>query len=382
MDDRKQALLTERRARRFSRRWLLRGLGLVGLGSGAFALTPARSNSYYDGPVSDHFDGVRFFNPGGNNPEGFGRFLKWQLTSRAEAWPATFAPQADMMPKLSAEIQGNVQVTAIGHASFLCQTGGCNILIDPVYAERASPVRFAGPKRVNAPGIAFEALPQIHAVIVTHNHYDHMDVGTLKRLWQRDNPRFITPLGNDTILRDEVGAIEVVALDWDQGMTVAYAANSGAAIEIIAVPTQHWSARGTRDRMHALWASFIVKNGSTTVYAVGDSGFGDGRTFQHVRTRHPKIQLALLPIGAYEPRWFMSTQHMNPAEAVAAFQLCGAERALGHHWGTFQLTNEAIDAPPKALALALQASGIAVDRFVPSWPGVKVQAGIMRIKDW
>jgi L-ascorbate metabolism protein UlaG (beta-lactamase superfamily) len=361
MTDEHRAPRVGQRARRFSRRWMLRGLGVVGLGSGALALTPARSNAYYNGPISDHFDGVRFFNPGGDSPRGFGHFLRWQLTSRAEAWPASYTHGPEDAPP--AKVEGKrLRVTALGHASFLIQTQGRAILIDPVYATRASPVSFVGPKRVNAPGVAFDRLPKIDSVLITHNHFDHMDVEVIGRLWQRDRVQVITPLGNDTILKGAVPDLDVRALDWGQ---VAQAGPHA----VHAVPTQHWSARGTRDRMHALWASFVIETGQKTIYAVGDSGFGDGQTFRSVAQRFPNLVLALLPIGAYEPRWFMSTQHMNPAEAVEAFRIVQPKLALGHHWGTFQLTNEAIDAPPRALMAALVAASVAPERFRAVRPG-------------
>jgi L-ascorbate metabolism protein UlaG (beta-lactamase superfamily) len=256
-----------------------------------------------------------------------------------------------------------VRVSFIGHASYLIQAQGKAILIDPVYAERCGPLGIAGPKRINAPGIAFEALPKINAVIVTHNHYDHMDMAALVRLWKRDQPEIITPLGNDAILRRRLSAATIRRVDWHESLSFT------DSIEINAVPTQHWSARGARDRMHALWASFVLKLGTKTVYAVGDSGFGDGRIFRDIAARHPAIDLALLPIGAYEPRWMMQDQHMNPEEAVQAFELCGAKRALGHHWGTFQLTNEAIDEPRTHLAAALAARNIPAEHFIAVQPG-------------
>jgi L-ascorbate metabolism protein UlaG (beta-lactamase superfamily) len=347
-------------SRRRVMRWL-GALGIVGVGGASAAF--GRRNTYYNGPVSDHFDGERFFNPSGRGPKGLGTFLKWTFATRAEPWPATFeSPYADTPPP---RVEGDAaRVTYIGHASFLIQIAGRNILIDPVYAERASPVSFAGPRRANAPGVAFEALPTIDHVLVTHNHYDHMDTGTLKRLWQRDGARIITPLGNDTIIKAAVDGVNVTAVDWGQTVELARGLN------IHAVPTQHWSARGAFDRMHALWASFVIETGTQVIYAIGDTGFGDGATFRHVGARFPQIDLALLPIGAYEPRFIMQSQHMNPHEAVAAMALCGARAALGHHWGTFKLTNEGIERPREHLALALEAGAIMPAHFVAAEPGL------------
>jgi L-ascorbate metabolism protein UlaG (beta-lactamase superfamily) len=320
------------------------------------------SNRYYTGPVSDHFDGTEFFNASRTAPKGVRDLLKWQFRSPKAKWPKTFpSPHADTPPAL---VNGDqVRVSFIGHASYLIQAHGKAILIDPVFSDRCGPLGIAGPKRVNAPGIAFDALPKIDAVIVTHNHYDHMDMGALKRLAKRDRPQIITPLGNDMIMRAHLGDVTFKVLDWHQDF--AFSQDIG----LHAVPTQHWSARGMRDRMHALWASFVLKIGAKTIYAVGDSGLGDGRIFRDVGQRFPGIDLALLPIGAYEPRWFMRDQHMNPEDAVQALEFCGAKRAVGHHWGTFQLTNEAVDAPRTELAAALATRNIPAERFIALQPG-------------
>lgn len=345
------------------RRRALKLLGAAGLAgaAGAIGFAP-RANAYYSGPASDHFDGQRFFNPTGPGPKSIRQLLKWQFGARAEAWPDAFpSPFQNVRPSEARDSE--VRLTLIGHASYLVQAEGLNILVDPVYAERASPVSFAGPKRVNAPGIDFDALPRIDVLLITHNHYDHLDLGFIGRIWQRDRPRLITPLGNDAIVRGEVDVIDAMAVDWNETHRLS------ERVQVDAVPTQHWSARGARDRMHALWASFVIVTPARTVYMVGDSGFGDGGTFRHVAARHPKIDLAALPIGAYEPRWFMRDQHMDPADAVAAMALCGAQRAVGHHWGTFKLTNEAVDAPRQALAEALQEKAIAPDLFKALQPG-------------
>jgi L-ascorbate metabolism protein UlaG (beta-lactamase superfamily) len=351
-----------------SRRRVLKALaGAATLGAAAWTLaTAARGNAYYRGPVSDHFDGTRFFNPGGTGPRGGLDLLRWQLTEPWAAWPSSY-PSPYPPDRPPAAVDGDrVRVAYIGHASFLVQARGRNILIDPVWAERASPVSFAGPKRVNPPGIAFEALPRIDAVLLTHNHYDHMDVGTIGRLWQRFAPRIVAPLGNDAILRSAVPGLApeaLLAVDWDATVDL------GAGVTGHAEPSQHWSARGAWDRSHALWASFVLQAGAKKLYCVGDSGFGDGATFARVRQRHPKLAAALLPIGAYEPRWFMGPSHMHPAEAAQALELCGAAQAFGHHWGTFRLTNEGAEQPALDLAAALAERAIAPERFPSLRPG-------------
>ena len=348
-----------------SRRRLVQMLAAASAaGSGGWALFSANSaNAYYRGPVSDHFDGVQFFNPGGEQPKGLGAFLRWQLADRGAAWPSSY-PSPFPADRPPARFEGDgARIAYVGHATFLIQTRELNLLLDPVWAKWAGPFSFAMPKRVNRPGIGFDDLPKIDAVLISHNHYDHMDVGTVARLWQRDRPRIITPLGNDAILKASMGDVTAEAFDWDAAVDLG----SGSSVHL--EPTQHWSARGTSDRRHALWASFVVAAGGKKIYCVGDTGFGDGATFRRVRQRHPALDLALLPIGAYEPRWFMRSQHMNPEEAVEALELSGAARALGHHWGTCHLTNEPIGQPVEDLTAALATRGIAPARFPALRPG-------------
>jgi L-ascorbate metabolism protein UlaG (beta-lactamase superfamily) len=347
-----------------TRRRVLQALGLAGLtGTGWGIFGPARANAYYQGPLSDHFDGVRFFNPDQPGPRGGLAFLRWQFGERGVAWPSAFASSApaDRPPQAFDDV--GFRMSYVGHASFLVQSQGKAVLIDPVWSDRASPFSFVGPKRVNPPGIAFDDLPRIDAVLITHNHYDHMDTATIGRLWQRNRPRIVTPLGNDTVLKSEIPGIEAETVDWDATVDL------GDGMSVHVEPTMHWSARGTRDRSHALWASFVIEAGHRKLYCVGDSGFGDGRTFRRVAERHPNLAAALLPIGAYEPRWFMINSHMNPDDAIKALRLCGAPIAFGHHWGTFRLTNEAIDQPAKDLTAALATHGLAEDRFTALHPG-------------
>jgi L-ascorbate metabolism protein UlaG (beta-lactamase superfamily) len=193
-----------------------------------------------------------------------------------------------------------------------------------------------------------------------------MDVAAIGRLWQRFAPRIVTPLGNDAILRAAVpglGAEAVEAVDWDAQVDL------GSGVVVHVEPTLHWSARGAFDRSHALWASFVLQSGRRKLYCVGDTGFGDGALFKRIRQRHPGLALALLPIGAYAPRWFMRNAHMSPGEAVEALELCGAAQALGHHWGTFRLSSEAAEHPPAELAAALAARDIPPARFAAVRPG-------------
>ena len=321
---------------------------------------------YYDGPKSDHFDGERFFDPHGVAPRTRRDLLRWHLHRRARAarakWPAWApSPYIDRPP---ARVQGAaLRISYVGHASILLQTAGLNMLLDPVWSKRVSPFRFVGPKRVNDPGILFSDLPPIDVVLVSHGHYDHLDLATLSRLAAAHRPRVVTPLGNDTIMRNHDSAIAAEAYDWGDQV------NIGKGVVVTLVPTRHWSARNLSDRNMSLWASFVIEAPGGRIYFVADSGYGDGGHFRRARERHGPLRVAILPIGAYEPRWFMRDQHMNPTEAVQAFIDCGAELALGHHHGTFQLTDEAIDAPLVALDDALKDARIPCERFRTLRPG-------------
>ncbi|MCW8086652.1 MBL fold metallo-hydrolase [Sabulicella glaciei] len=315
------------------------------------------------GPVSDHFDGQRFFNPGGAGPRSLLELARWRLGGQREDWPDAYPspfPPDRPPPRVAGRA---LRVSFVGHASFLLQGAGLNILTDPVWSERASPFSFVGPRRANPPGIAFDDLPPIDAVLVSHGHYDHLDVETLARLWRRDRPRIVAPLGHDATIRAHDPSIAVTTADWRDAVPL------GPGVEAVLEQVHHWTARGIGDRNRALWCGFVLRGLGDGVFFAGDTGFDEGRPFRRVAERHGPLGLALLPIGAYEPRWFMEPQHMNPAEAVEGFRLLGARQALGYHWGTFRLTDEGVARPAEDLAGALAASGLEPARFLAARPG-------------
>ena len=293
-----------------------RGLFFSLSGLAALALASATGRAaltrYYDGPISDHFDGTYFYDPHGARPKSVVDLVRWWGSRGGERWPEWApSPHVDNPP---AQIDGEMlRISYVGHASFLFQTAALNLLVDPVWSERVSPLSFAGPKRVNDPGIPFEALPRIDAVLVSHAHYDHLDVETLSRLVEAHRPRIITPLGNDTIMREHDPAIRAEAYDWHDQVAL------GAGVAVTLVPLRHWSARGFLDRNKSLWAGFVLDTPGGRVYHVTDSGYGDGHRFREARERYGPFRLAILPIGAYAPRWFMQDQHMDPHEAVRAY---------------------------------------------------------------
>src|ERR1700676_3484279 len=322
----------------------------------------------YSGSVFDHFDGERFFDPDGVPPKSLGEVLRWQFGSdrQRQAWPE-WAPRPHAGTPPSRIAGDKLRLSFVGHASWLIQTSGLNILIDPVWSMRASPSAWAGPKRHNDPGIAFEALPPIDVALVSHGHYDHLDIPTLSKLAAKFSPRVVTPLGNDVTMRSADAAIRAEGFDWHDRVEL------GNGIAVTLVPTRHWSARGLFDRNKVLCRSFVLETPAGKVYIVCDSGYGDGKHFRRVAQAHGPLRLAILPIGAYEPRLFMRDQHMDPSDAVKALADCGAELALAHHHGTFQLTDEAIDAPAAGLQAALDEAKIPRERFAALKPGQGVE---------
>lgn len=321
-------------------------------------------NRYYQGPVTDHFDGTRFLNQAGepDTDRSFRDILRWSRESPRTSWPTT----VDVSPIIPDARVDGLRVTMVGHATLLIQSAGLNILTDPVWSDRASPLSFAGPRRVTRPGIAFDDVPPIDAILLSHNHYDHLDIATLRALCDRYDPLIATPLGNDTIIHRHIPAARIRTGDWGAQIDIA----PGAEAHI--VPACHWSSRGIRDRRMALWGGFMLRAGGKLVYFAGDTGYGTGSIFRTIRARFGPSDLALLPIGGYDPRWFMAAQHTDPREAVQIMLDLEARSAVGIHWGTFKLTDEAFEDPAARLAAELETRGIALTRFPALRPGQKL----------
>ncbi len=301
---------------------------------------------------SDHWDGRQFHNVHDRTVKSFRDVLRWRRESQPVPWPRWVEdPRQPPPARLPA---GRIGATFIGHASFLIQIGGRCILTDPVWSMRGSPLAFAGPRRVRAPGQALEALPGCDLLLVSHNHYDHLDLPTLREVRRRWSPPAVTGLANARHLA-KAGIRGAVELDWWQSTEVA-------GLRITYVPAQHFSARTLSDRNRSLWGGFVIEAEGATVYFAGDSGWCPH--FAEIAARFPRIDLALIPIGAYEPRFFMRTQHMDPGEAVQAHQALGARRSVGMHFGTFAgLTDEAIEGPEAWLAEARAAAGVPAEAF-------------------
>jgi L-ascorbate metabolism protein UlaG (beta-lactamase superfamily) len=303
-------------------------------------MTPAKS---------DHFNGKRFVNLTGAAGQPFSAVPRMLRTPRAP-WPA----RVDVVPQRPLPLDSSAAVvTFVGHSTFLIQTRAGNILTDPMYSHRAGPFNLMGPRRVRQPAVRFEDLPPISVVLLSHNHYDHCDLRTLRWLATTGNPIVVTPVGNGRLAR-RAGIRHVEELDWWQQATTPN-------LSITLTPAHHFSARGPFDKNRALWGGFQIVADGTKIYFAGDTAYAP--FFSDVRQRLGPIDLALLPIGAYEPRWFMRVVHMNPAEAVQAHLDLEAPQSLGMHFGTFQLTAEGIDEPVRDLAEALRARGVAPSCF-------------------
>lgn len=311
---------------------------------------------HHEGPASDHFDGIHFFNPSRDTRKSFGKFLRWQFTFRRGFWPRWVPNQ--VKPSLRTRLpSGQVDITFINHSSFLIQTPRFNFLTDPIFSKRASPLSFLGPKRVHAPGVAFGQLPRIDGVLVSHNHYDHMDLPSLRKLEERDRPRFFAPLGDGVYL----GCFRhLYEMDWHQVLEVE-------GVRIHFLPALHWSGRWTDDRYKSLWGAFLIEVEEFKIYFAGDSGYDSH--FKAVAERFGPLDLSLLPIGAYEPRWFMKNSHLNPEEAVRAHLDLKSKMSLGMHFGSFRLTDESYEAPLQDLQVARQKWGLKPQDFTTLRPG-------------
>jgi L-ascorbate metabolism protein UlaG (beta-lactamase superfamily) len=317
--------------------------------------------TYYAGPQSDHFDGTKFFNPWGpSGKKGFMDFVKWRFGGTRAAWPEKV--ENPLRPPIQAGPE-TFQVTYIGHATLLIRMNGVNIITDPLFSERASPFASIGPKRVRAPFIPLEMLPKIDYVFISHNHYDHLDLASLSWLARNHKPVMITPLGNTRLMEPCADGCSMVALDWYQNTPL----KNNLSLNL--VPSQHWSRRGFNDINRDLWGGMFLKsNDGKGVYYSGDTGFHAGM-FEDIAKRYGGPDIALLPIGAYEPRWFMKYSHMNPDDAARAHAILKPKKSMGFHFETFQLTDEAFDTPRKDMGEALKKHKIPTEDFVIPYPG-------------
>lgn len=334
--------------------WLISALTLLGIIS-----------KPWQGPPSDHFDGQRFRNVDPTRKKTLGKVLRWQLNREPQA-PWIYQPKQRgthndatptlLSPPVLTRVYGEeLRVTYINHATVLIQQHGLNILTDPVWGQRVSPFSFLGPKRFQDPGLSLDELPPIDLILVSHNHYDHLDIYSLRLLAERfPLAKVLSGLGNGELIR-ECGFTDVQEIDWWQAVPI------NAQLTVHSVPVQHWSSRTSRDTNRSLWMGFVLDSAEGPVLFPGDTGLG--REFGLMRARFGPFRFATLPIGAYAPRWFMRDNHMNPDDAVQALLTLEAKTAMAIHFGTFNLTDEGQFTPPVDLAKALTAREVDAQRF-------------------
>lgn len=333
--------------------------------------------------------GGRFFNPGHHLDRTWLEVMRWKLTSRAARWPAadSSASTSPTLPRPAPPSPASgLAATWIGHASFLLRTPSHAVLIDPVWSGRIGLFGRIGPRRAAPPGVSIESLPPIDAILLSHDHYDHCDLPTLRRL-AREHPqaRLFAPLGFASLAaRAGFGADRVTLLDWWQSNELPPASApasdsvSGSSLpaprsslRLTATPARHWGNRLSGARNQRLWCGWHLATPEASVHFAGDTAL-DEDMFSAIRLRLGPPDLALLPIGAYAPRWFMNEQHCDPAEAVRLHLALGARQSLGMHWGTFALTDEPRDEPPRLLAEAVRAAGLPPSAFITVGPSETV----------
>lgn len=356
-------------------RWVKRvGAGLLWLAVMlclAVAIVPDFLDArYYRGPVSDHFDGEHFFNPDGGDealapPGGWGTIFRY-LTARDDrpGWPHRVAvTPAKPAPRVEGE---RMVATWVGHSTMLIQTRGLNILTDPVWSRSAGPFGI-GPSRVADPGIRFDDLPRIDLVLVSHDHYDHMDLATLRRLWDRDHPLIVTSLGNDSVIGQ--AGVPARALDWGGAIAVR------PGISVVVNRGHHWDSRWFADRNRALWSGFVVRLPGGNLFFAGDTGAGDLKWADQAASYGP-IRLALIPIGAFRftAGQMAAGSHIGPIDALEVYRRLGASRAIAVHWGTFRLSYEARDTPPRLLAAGEACTGQSGFDAVPIGTSLEIPA--------
>jgi L-ascorbate metabolism protein UlaG (beta-lactamase superfamily) len=321
-----------------------------------------RISSYYKGQKTEHFDGRRFHTPWQPFKHSWWDFFRWVASASPKSWPESVDdPHFDMPPQA---VEGNdLRVSFVGHSTVLIQTQGLNILTDPIWAEWPQPFKWKRSKRICKPGIHFENLPKIDVILVSHNHYDHLDVITIQKIWRRDRPIILTPLGNDAVIQAFDRSIPVETLDWEHSKKIH------GRLTIHLQPSQHWSARGVWDINKALWGAFVLETEGGNIYFAGDTGYGKGDHFRKAKEKFGKFRLALLPIGAYEPRWLTSYAHMDPEESVRAHLSLGQPLSMAIHFGTFRLSDEGYEDPVRALATAKNIHSVPDRQFRALQPG-------------
>ena len=312
------------------------------------------SGPRYSGPLSDHFNGLRFVNTDGARAKGPLEVFKWLITRKRSPWKndqnIPFGPKPDM------HVHEGVKITIINHSTFLIQLNGLNILTDPIWSERASPFSFIGPKRMRRPGIDLKDLPPIDVILLSHNHYDHLDLPTLKKILTTHQPKIFTPLGVKIFL-EKKGIVVAQDMDWWDEHELS------KQLKIICIPAQHFSGRGTSDRDGTLWCGYLIMRPEGNIYFAGDTGYSN-RIFKDVGDRFAPIRVSLLPVGAYKPEWFMSPIHCSPEDAVQLHLDLKSQISIAAHYGTFPLADEEQYEPLRDLKTACVKKQVPSDDFI------------------
>lgn len=312
-------------------------------------------SSRFEIKISDHFNGKKFYNPTLTEEysPGFSDVFRMAREGRAN-WPEDVKNKG--IPRLNEKLGPNdIGLTFVNHATFLIQLPKLNIITDPIWSDRIGPIGWIGIKRVRAPGVKLEDLPKIDVIIISHNHYDHLDIETLKKLTQLFSPKILVPIGDKALIESN-GIKNVHELDWWESVQI------NPNTRIIFTPTQHSSRRGIFDLNKSLWGSYFIQHGERSVYFGGDAGYSTHYT--EIKKRLGSPDIALLGIGDYLPRWFMKLMHMSPAEALVAHKDLGAKLSIGMHFGTFQNSAGAFDQPQVDLKEALEKEGFSQDSFI------------------
>lgn len=320
----------------------------------ALLLTGCSANPHHD-PAKPHHTEQGFRNLYYQDDKGLFAFLKWRWEKWHKDIPGPEAYHFEVVRDHHDALATNAErpsLTWIGHATFLLQFDGLNILTDPQFSERASPVSWAGPRRVVPPALTIDQLPDIDAVVISHDHYDSLDLASVQALARHNRQRpltFLVPLGMKAWFDElDIGA-RVIELDWSDSHRLG-------GVTFTAEPSQHWGKRTLTDAFQRLWASWVIEGDAGRIFFAGDTGYAPH--FKEIGAKYDGFDLALLPIGAYEPRWFMRWYHVNPDEAVQIHRDLDARYSVAMHWGTFILTDEPLDEPPLKLAQALDRHGI------------------------
>ena len=334
--------------------WLLLLLILIAVPLTIYLTGILISAPGYHGPPSDHFDGSKFRNPANIKAKGAVEVFKWMMSRERVPWKEITTENYGKRPL--DHFKDGVRITFVNHSTFLVQVDGLNILFDPVWSKRASPFRWIGPKRMKPPGIKFEDLPRIHYVILTHNHYDHLDIRTMRMVFGAHHPKVVAPLGIKAFLDSQYisGTIE---MDWWQESAL------NEKVNIQAVPAQHFSGRGLFDRDATLWCGYVMKTSRGNIYFAGDTGY-NVQTFKDIGLRCGPIKISMLPIGAYKPAWFMSPIHTSPEESVKIHLDVQTTTSIAMHFGTFPLADDGQDDPVTDLHLALAKYKIPLEDFL------------------